>query len=394
MSDHTYNLQPRDRLFLRDARPMAASDAGLGANWPRPDQLWNAIINAFRRQWPDRQPWEGAEHTKRATDKHQDSSFRFGALKTLGPFPSKDDEIYYPFPLDWNMELVLCDGTDLPKLLTHAFRAKKLGKEDRPTWLAAADYTRYLAGESFEPTTPALYDEERTIGIAINPETRTTGDDDHRLYQAEYLRLRPDVSLAFSASCNIAPKGGTCGTVDVFARADKPQELILGGQQGVAGLMARAARLKLPQAKITTRYLRWTLLSPAVFNAGWRPDWVAEDGRVMLPNAERPASMARADWKALAAKAGGFATARLIAARVGKPLAFSGWDLQAGPKPTVLAVPAGSCYVFDCETVEEARALAAALAPDRPRSTRFGEKGFGIGLCSSLLTPASLSPVS
>jgi len=378
MSDHTYNLQPRDRLFLRDARPMAASDAGLGANWPRPDQLWNAIINAFHRAWPGPklQSWEGAAHTKRATDKHQDSSFRFGALKTLGPFPSKDDEIYFPFPLDWNMEIVPCAGTDLPAPLTHAFRAMTIGKADHPQWLSLSDYTRYLAGESFEPIKPDLYDEERTIGIAINPETGTTGDDDHKLYQAEYLRLRPDVSLAFTASCKITPKGDVCVTVDdVFKLPDAPQELILGGQQGVAGLTARAAELRLPQAKITTQYLRWTLLSPAVFSAGWLPGWCRDSRKA--PEAPLGTVMLRE------------ASASLIAARVGKPLPFSGWDLQSkGPKPTVLAVPAGSCYVFDCETVEKARTLAALLH-GRPRSDRFGEKGFGIGVCSSVGTQDS-----
>jgi CRISPR type III-B/RAMP module-associated protein Cmr3 len=373
MSDHSYNLQPRDQLFLRDARPMAASDAGLGANWPRPDQLWNAIINAFHRQWPDRQPWEGAEHTKRATDKHQESSFRFGALQTLGPFPSKDGEIYFPCPLDWNMELVLCDGTDLPKPLKHAFRAKKPGKEDRPTWISATDYTRYLAGESFEPTKPELYDEERTIGIAINPETRTTGDDDHKLYQAEYLRLRPNVSLAFAASCNIKPKGGACAMVDVFARADAPQELILGGQQGVAGLTTQKAELRLPQAKITTQYLRWTLLSPAVFTAGWLPGWCRDSRKI--PDADKQ-PLGTVMLKNV--------SATLIAARIGKPLPFSGWDLQTGPKPTQLAVPAGSAYVFDCGTVQAAQALACMLTYPSRRSDSFGEKGFGLGVCSSV----------
>jgi hypothetical protein len=47
---HTFHLAPRDLLFLRDARPMEAGDAGLGAHWPRPDQLWNALLNAFHLQ--------------------------------------------------------------------------------------------------------------------------------------------------------------------------------------------------------------------------------------------------------------------------------------------------------------------------------------------------------
>jgi len=387
MMKHAYMLEPRDLLFLRDARPMEASDAGLGANWPRPDQLWNAVINAFLRQWPEPQDWEGTgKHTFRdkreaayagkSKDKNVDSSFRFGALKTFGPFPFHTGKgaLYLPCPLDLGMELTPCEGTDLPRPLTHAFRPKKLGKAELPAWISADRYARYLnqGGESDASDMSDksdLYDVERNIGIAIDSERQTTLEG--HLYQAEYLRLRPKVTLAFQAECDIKPRGGK-ETIDIFGRSDCPGALVIGGQQGVAGLRPLEVGLRLPQAEITTRWLRWTLIAPALFNAGWLPGWCRDSrklteaqlaplGTVMLPGV----------------------TARLIAARVGKPLAFSGWDQKSGPKPTQLAVPPGSCYVFDCGTVEEARALAAALAPERPRSDRFGEKGFGIGLCSS-----------
>ncbi len=385
---HTYTLEPRDLLFLRDGRPMAASDAGLGANWPRPDQLWNAVINAFHRQWPERQPWEGAEHTKRE-DENKGSSFRFGALKTLGPFPSKDGEIFLPCPLDWNMNIARCEGTNLPGPLTHAFLPRTKGKLALPGWVSLADYRRYLSGgEPVSPVQHELFDTERNIGIAMDSVTGTTVAG--KLYQAEYLRLRAGVALAFEAECDIKPKGQQL-LVDVLAHADAPQSLIFGGQQGVTGLRPQSTGLRLPDTAITTRHVRWTLLSPALFNAGWRPDWVAPDGAVMLPNAVRTPQMSRAQWKEVSAKAGGF-NARLVAARIGKPLAFSGWDLHigdtkphtGGPKPTLLAVPAGSCYVFDCGTAAEAKALAATLSWPRPRSTMHGEKGFGLGICSSI----------
>ena len=64
------------------------------------------------------------------------------------------------------------------------------------------------------------------------------------------------------------------------------------------------------------------------------------------------------------------------------PLVFSGWDQQTGPKPTMQAVPAGSVYVFQCADEAEARELAGSLSWPNRRSTRFGEKGFGVGVCS------------
>jgi CRISPR/Cas system CMR-associated protein Cmr3 (group 5 of RAMP superfamily) len=76
--------------------------------------------------------------------------------------------------------------------------------------------------------------------------------------------------------------------------------------------------------------------------------------------------------------------AKLVAARIGKPEFFSGWDLQkGGAKPTVAAVPAGSAYIFDCESPNDAHNLWQALHL-RLRSGVFGEKGFGFGVCSIL----------
>ena len=75
--------------------------------------------------------------------------------------------------------------------------------------------------------------------------------------------------------------------------------------------------------------------------------------------------------------------ARLVAACISKPIHFSGWDLgEQGPKPTLVAVPAGSVYYFEADTDEDARALVGALH-SRTRSDYFGEKGMGLGYCGT-----------
>ena len=400
MSETTYALEPRDLLFMRDARPMEASDAGLGANWPRPDQLWNAIINTFHRTWPARQEWEGAAHTKRDGE-NQRSSDRFGALKTFGPFPLKNGEVYYPCPLDLDMTVVPCQGANLPKPLTHAFQSVRIGKQEQHQWLSANEYRRYVRGEEVTASDPGLSDTERNIGITIDAATHST--EKGKLYQAEYLRLRGNVRLVFAASCDIWPKQGKV-TVDVFSKLGCPSDIILGGQQGVATLRMAPVDLQSQISKIKGcpgLLLRWTLLAPALFPAipentakgvsahpgGWLPNWVdAETGRVMLPRegVERLPGEARDVWRQRVKEAPRF-EARLIAARVGKPLGFSGWDLQTGPKPTQLAVPAGSVYVFQCANSAEAAALAQTLDAPNRRSTLFGEKGFGLGVCSPIL---------
>ena len=279
MKTYQRQLLPQDVLFLRDARPMEASDAGCGANWPRPDQLWNALIHQMHRLWPQRQTWEGAAHSKREEelDSTRHSSDRFGALQTVGPFPLKDGTVYFPCPLDLgvaedgsllSMQVVSGAGTDLPKPLTLAFSTPVLGKQSLPAWISHAEYLQYLAGKPFHLEKTPLYDVERNIGIAIDSETGATISG--QIYQAEYLRLRDGVGLAFLASCEIKPKGGS-GLVDVLEKISLPEPLIIGGQQGIANMLP--AEWKLPGIQVQTApgqplLLRWTLLSPATPVAG------------------------------------------------------------------------------------------------------------------------------
>jgi len=53
-----------------------------------------------------------------------------------------------------------------------------------------------------------------------------------------------------------------------------------------------------------------------------------------------------------------------------------------GPKPTLLAVPAGSVYFFEASTNDDAAALVRALH-GRTKSDFLGEKGLGLGFCGA-----------
>lgn len=400
MKAHSYAILPQDRLFLRDARPMSGSDVGLGAHWPRPDHVWHAFIHAFHNVWPVTQTWEH-RHNLNKDDKNKESSCRFGALQTVGPFPRKGGTIFFPCPLDVScdtsgtlhpMWLTEGGGTNLPRPLKRSFTSACLGKQPSPMWISRADYIKYLNGETFKPETAELFDSERDIGIAIDADTNSAKDG--CLYQAEYLRLRTDVSFAVEASCTII--GSQREEVDVLEKFGKADKLVMGGQQGVMHLTRVKDPIVFPATKQPVAagrcLLRWTLLAPAVFPGinghpgGWLPSWVeSETGRVMLPreSVERLAGEARDVWRQRVKNAPGFA-ARLVAARIGPAQAFSGWDLQTGPKQTRLAVPAGSCYVFECSDASEYDALKQSLAPTKRRSALFGEKGFGVGVCSTI----------
>lgn len=435
---HTIEYIPRDLLFLRDARPMEAADAGLGANWPRPDQFYHSLLSSFRLRWPVVQEWE-KPFLHQGAPRFVDN--RFGTLQTKGPFPKKDGNVFFPRPLDLGMHLVKAknddeEGTDLPSFLKYAFRPWKEGKTNPPRWVSGEIYKRYLQDvkceELYRPDElgkdSSLYDVERQFGIGIEPGRGTVRDGD--FYQAEYLRLGKDVTLVCEATCETRSGNGKEKKRDAFdsdqTHDERIERAVLGGQQGVCSVKISNDGLPFPEPpeehwkKPPTLFVRWTLLTPAVFQAGrepeansarkqedpvfgWIPAWCLrtdadrvyrdEIGKVMLPRSvKRDDGESRQEWK-VRQKAAGTIGAKLVAARIDKPFAFSGWNLPTatspgGPKPTMLAVPAGSCYVFECDSPGDASDLFKALHLV-PRSDLLGSNGFGIGVCSFIEAPTT-----
>ncbi len=94
MSWTALRIEPRDVLFFRDARPMTASFAGHGAHWPLPGVLHDALHGALCRQWPGQTAWESTREGKSVR------TARFSNLRTAGPFPSKEGDVYLPRPAD------------------------------------------------------------------------------------------------------------------------------------------------------------------------------------------------------------------------------------------------------------------------------------------------------
>lgn len=98
----------------------------------------------------------------------------------------------------------------------------------------------------------------------------------------------------------------------------------LGGERRL--MVWRTSRTPAPRcpcAKVIAEKgaCRVILLSPAHFEAGWRPRWLLESGR---------------EWGV---------SIELVAACVGRPAVVSGWDFEnRSPKPTRRLAPSGSTY--------------------------------------------------
>lgn len=296
------------------------------------------------------------------------------------------------------------------------------------------------AGRIFTKKDADFSDTEASIGIGIDAETGT--QDGKRFYSAHYLRLRDGWKLGLLATTQ--EKTEVHGErIDLVSRLIRENRRVLvGGQQRLCTVekVEGPARLPLPVG-ITDGFaarpwpgsptgkpeylLKWVLLSPAVFprieadekdgllisahSGGWLPNWVEDGGdhRVLLKSPVEPRDLkneSRENHRARV-RAAKDIDACLIAAMVGKPVPVTGWSLgtpaqetgpaprHAGAKPAYLAVPAGSVYYFACATGAAARVLAAALnwhgadtgftTIKNRRSTLFGEKGFGLGVCGT-----------
>jgi len=429
-----YNIVPKDLLFFRDGRPMGESGGtGYGAIWPHPAIFFDAVHAAFYRAYPLKQDWEQV-HLSRPESGERRLEKRFGALKTVGPFPVKDRNWYFVSPMDAAMYdtspmVPIKDSlfkSNLPhplkyvvgRLVDQSKNENEKSKEEKGTLWNKVAFETYLRRQNdkacaFIAEWKEIMDSEWYTGIGIDSINQV--QDGERIYSAEYIRLNENVSLGTFASLKLKSDPGKDAMDYLFSDS---KVIVLGGQQ-------RACMVEKLEKTDITNYLpvapevkgnkvKWILLSPAIFirmqdNAGntnhpggWLPNWVRyEDGKVMLT-----AGPGKNKAKRKGLSEGRQINATLVAAVVGKPQVISGWStdfvwdsqkheyavIKNGANSTFLAVPAGSVYYFEAPTSEDAMLLADALNWHgsarsevyeiiNRRSTLFGEKGFGIGVC-------------
>lgn len=455
---HTLLLQPNDVLFFRDGRPMEGGLAGHGAAWPLPTVLDGALHAALHRSGiqarehrhqRDLKPTDN--RVRRYGDLTTAGPFPVGpdGIWYL-PLPldldaSRKQVRVLPFP-DESTRL----WSSLPAPLIYALRStlppkKDAGDDDKSTWISSAALSKYLAGEGIPDSAfqadSDLLDREATIGIGMDSDRGV--QDGQRFYSAQYMRLRDGWSLG----CLVGEGEKNAGAGLVRGLFPEKSRIIIGGQQRVCTVAVHqvAGSLPLPWGKrdgfsshSAQHLVKWVLLTPAIWPAfaaghghrdnattrkghpgGWLPNWIdAESGAVLLRVVSSDLRKVR---RSLNAGGTGYRTdhgnaapirAHLVSALVPKPVPVTGWAVEnpdanraAGPKATHLAVPAGAVYYFSCDTADDARALAAALnwhgdgtdasVRIRRRSTLFGEKGFGIGVCGTWSPhPAAAHPTA
>jgi len=432
-------LHPTDTLFFRDGRPMSGSLTGHGAAWPLPTVINHAFHAALHRAGATFD--ETHVHRRGRSGDYTDTRDRkFGSLVSAGPFPVCTNGAahtwFFPRPLDAGKP----DSTEvtLQPLSTHPYpsslpsplqyaaaNTQPPNKETPNAWWSEGAWNTYLGSRQRDNLSARIFfksdadfaDTEHTIGIGISADTGTQNEE--QFYSAHYLRLRDGWRLGSLAEALDKVDGDSTTKRDLleilFPNSDTRTPVIVGGQQRLC-TVERHNSEKLPfpvGAEINGTRVKWVLLTPAIFpqigehKGGWLPSWIDhESGRVML--LDGPGKNFAERHKVAVGKS---IAARLVAAVTGKPVPVTGYALpntvdpdrtEGGSKSAHLAVPAGSVYYFEAETSGAAQVLAAALnwhgAGDTTtirnrRSTLFGEKGFGLGVCGNWeCLPASQTP--
>jgi CRISPR-associated protein Cmr3 len=390
-------LEPTDVLFFRDGIPMSAGQGhGAGCRLPFP----STVHEAFRHSLLRLHGREARGKLLIGRDEKKISTTAYQSLRLRGPLPWHTEHGHlFPVPLDASGApgggikahrlLPLKDGAI--NQTPSAFTPSCVPAPDVPPskqasltgWWAAEQMRQYLTGETnFDPTpipTDKLWLEEPRIGVAIQPERLAA--EDGQLFAGTYLRPQSGTRFAVQAGLTRPINGESHEMADFLDQGF----LLLGGDRRIARLHQQNAAWPLFEQPAEVSgdgpyIVRWVLITPAIFIHGSLPGWCqSSDPSHSLPDGQ----------VCLREKNAPHLKAHLIAHHLGRPMPVTGWDGVDGcPKPTQLAVPAGSVYHFLCADATTANALGVLLH-DRNRSDFYGEKGCGHGLCARPYQPMS-----
>ena len=346
-----YLIEPLAPLVFRSGKPFSGQSGADGANFPLPSSMAGMLRTVTADQ--NNQPFSDSLKQQAV---YGPLLVRYKDEKTLDVLvPKPADAVYFKNSAD-KTELVRLNPlafekgceSDLPNALLPVQMEQKIkGKpatgaqywtlKDLIEWqykkLAFTDIEAH--GLSTLPT------EQRTH-VALND--TSLASDDGRLFQTAGLDFQS--SLLSKTASNNALSQQRFGFIAQTNAALKNDLVILGGERRLSRLIkldkqyALPTNLKLTQEINTKKGLKITLLTPAIFEKGYLPQWIDADSLTgicpLLPNV----------------------TLTLRAVAIDRWLPVSGWALsykdqdgQIKQKPKAMrkAVAAGAVYWFTVE---------------------------------------------
>ena len=364
------SLDPLGPIIVRSGRPSLNQTDGDPARFPPPSTLAGCLRTAWARA------------TNRSFGPH------LSELSVNGPLLlTRDERTLVPKPADARYfghgrgarcvpaaprRLVAGSGMDLPDGLMPVELTERVeGKPvDGPEWWSWDDLLHFrdrgtitygrLVENGWTPRA------DRRTHVVIDPATRTAANG--QLFQTEGL----DLDAAPGA------RGAAAGGLRLLARCQQPlgEALVhLGGKRRLAALAPEPESVwPVPPDDWAVRIakaggLSITLLTPAVFTAGYRPGWL-DDELVGSPPAAPGLRM------------------RLVAVMVDRPQVHSGWDLAARkPRPSRKLAGAGATYWLQLLGDADASSLDRLWLTSISDLEQDRRDGFGLALPSPWSPP-------
>ncbi len=385
------SLQPRDPIVARDGRPFGefAGNRMRSLPWPLPSTVAGAIRTLL-----------GYAAGGNFADK---LVRRLKQVACHGPLPVSGGRLFLPAPSDAIVGLAgacvtlrpeeMRDVSDLPGgllpvLPPPSVALMKFGAP--PAWWSRERMTRWLisagdaAADFFQPPSEfrnsPLLDERTHVRI----DAATFAAKTHLLFSSAGLVLDDLVEPGQSPPSERSHATQLAVRVDPFGDSTFQQQLAtldelrpLGGERRLlrvqpADAAARAefdcppeVQNALSQVRVGDG-LRMVLVTPAIFEHGWRPGWLNQDaGRVGTPPGIAPSKL----------------KLRLTAVCNQRWEAVSGWSYEApcGSKAVKRLTPAGSVLFFRVEAIDPGAAVQLWLQPtsDAPQDQL---DGFGLAV--------------
>jgi CRISPR-associated protein Cmr3 len=386
-------ITPMDVSLFREPKPFTAGDDFQATSLfpPTPLPFIGALRSCIFSNLFSKSGLNFSEYGKRCSLQNQQdrpadeltaimkrlgSHAELGSLSCCGPFiVNPDGKLLVPAPadlvMDKNNNATLCRPVDEPfpgilsrKPLLRAVEMDGSGTVEtvENCFISLDLLPDYLDNNDIRlrliPREKIVVTESRT-GIEL---TRQGTAMDGRLYTVDFIRLKRGYRFALQ--------------VQGLAPGDLPGQqgfLSLGGKNRPASFSGETDNSLPPPPDLTgKKRIRLTLIAPAVFAGGWRPDFLEQDADGFFFTL-----------------AGGKQRCSLVTALTAKPLPIGGWDLVKGcPRSMPLAVPAGAVYFFETKkplSGQEAAELTGRFHLHTWMSSNriaeiFRQAGFGYGL--------------
>lgn len=354
----TIAIQATDTLFFRDGRPFSMGDDSFaqGVFPPPPSVLYGALRSAYISKG-----LEDDLHLNELIKESENLRFNFIGLQ-VGSSP------YFPLPMD----LIV------PKPIGKApLKTKPLKLVDAPKF-SNAQTSKILKPEHDGKTEDDTFLIEL---LAFENYLEGTSDQLNVKKRSDFLTSEPKIGIGRDRDSNIADGGklfriqaNRLSKIDSRGNLmqlrflldleglDVPKNgwMTLGGERKVA-IFEKMESIEIIRPNIETSRFKIYIATPAVFEAGWKPEKLLQKHGLTL-----------------------------LAAAIDRPLSIGGWDLEKNkPKPMVQCVPAGAVYYVEASSTAAAVAIAQEIhgksIAENFNHTDYQKQGFGIAYVGKIL---------